>query len=170
MFSKLAPCKTQAWIANNGISDASRHDFMAEGLFPWLFWHMSRQVKQSPDLLVFFSYWLDWFTEWCIYFWLDWVFDAVDRLSLVAESRGYSQVAVGGLLIAVAFPAVAFPVVEHWLSYPTACGILPRPGIEHVSPALGGGFLTTWATREVPRPAFLESEILASSIPFTSWQ
>ena len=92
----------------------------------------------------------------------------MDRLSLVAESRGYSQVAVGGLLIAVAFPAVAFPVVEHWLSYPTACGILPRPGIEHVSPALGGGFLTTWATREVPRPAFLESEILASSIPFTS--
>ena len=87
----------------------------------------------------------------------------MDRLSLVAESRGYSQVAVGGLLI-----AVAFPVVEHWLSYPTACGILPRPGIEHVSPALGGGFLTTWATREVPWPAFLESEILASSIPFTS--
>ena len=87
----------------------------------------------------------------------------MDRLSLVAESRGYSQVAVGGLLI-----VVAFPVVEHWLSYPTACRILPRPGIEHVAPALGGGFLTTWATREVPWPAFLESEILASSIPFTS--
>ena len=84
-------------------------------------------------------------------------------LSLVAECRGYSQVAVGGLLI-----AVAFPVVEHWLSYPTACGILPRAGIEHVSPALGGGFLTTWTTREVPWPVFLKSEILASSIPFTS--
>ena len=69
----------------------------------------------------------------------------MDRLSLVAESRGYSQVAVGGLLL-----AAAFPVVEHWLSYPTARGILPRPGVEHVSPALGGGFLTTWTTREVP--------------------
>ena len=79
-----------------------------------------------------------------IYFWLCWVFIAAHGLSLVAECRGYSQVAVGGLLI-----AVAFPVVEHWLSYPTACGILPRAGIEHVSPALGGGFLTTWTTREV---------------------
>ena len=135
MFSKLTPCKTQAWNAKDGISDASGHDFMAEGLFPWLFWHMPRQVKQSLDLSVFFSYWLDWFIEWCIYFWLDWVFDAVHWLSLVAECRGYSQVAAGGLLI-----AVAFPVVEHWLWYPTACGILPRPRIEHVSPALGGGF------------------------------
>ena len=34
MFSKLTPCKTQAWNAKDGISDASGHDFMAEGLFP----------------------------------------------------------------------------------------------------------------------------------------
>ena len=36
------------------------------------------------------------------YFWLHWVFVAAHRLSLVAESRGYSLVAVRGLLIAVA--------------------------------------------------------------------
>ena len=35
------------------------------------------------------------------YFWLHWVFVA-HRLSLVAESRGFSLVAVRGLLIAVA--------------------------------------------------------------------
>ena len=35
-------------------------------------------------------------------------------------------------------------VVEHRLSCPEACGILvPRPGIEPVSPALAGKFLTT---------------------------
>ena len=35
-------------------------------------------------------------------------------------------------------------VVVHRLSCPMACGILvPQPGIESVSPALAGGFLTT---------------------------
>ena len=35
-------------------------------------------------------------------------------------------------------------VVAHGLSCPVACGILvPRPGIEPVSPALQDGFLTT---------------------------
>ena len=35
-------------------------------------------------------------------------------------------------------------VAAYGLSCPEACGILvPRPGIEPVSPALEGGFLTT---------------------------
>ena len=35
-------------------------------------------------------------------------------------------------------------VAEHGLSCPAACGILvPRPGIEPVSPVSAGGFLTT---------------------------
>ena len=35
-------------------------------------------------------------------------------------------------------------IEAHRLTCPTACGILvPRPGIEHVSPALEGGFFTT---------------------------
>jgi len=41
---------------------------------------------------------------------LHWVFVAVPGLSLVAESRGYSLVAVSGLLI-----AVASLVAEHRL-------------------------------------------------------
>ena len=36
-------------------------------------------------------------------------------------------------------------VVVHWLSCSAACGMwdLPGPGLEPVSPALAGGFLTT---------------------------
>ena len=38
----------------------------------------------------------------------------------------------------------AIPVVAYGLSCPAACGILvPGPGIEPVSPAFAGGFLTT---------------------------
>ena len=83
-------------------------------------------------------------------------------LSLVAVSGGYSPVAVQGLLI-----AVASPVAEHGLqsmraSVAAACGLecalsgcgtwaqmphsmwnLPGSGIEYMSPALTGGFLTT---------------------------
>ena len=37
-----------------------------------------------------------------IYFWLCWILVAVCRLSLIVVSRGYSLIAVLGLLIAVA--------------------------------------------------------------------
>ena len=43
-----------------------------------------------------------------IYFWLCWVFTAAQVLSPVAESKGYSLVAVYGLLI-----MVVSPVVQH---------------------------------------------------------
>ena len=48
-----------------------------------------------------------------IYFWLHCVFMAACRLSLVLATRGYSQVAIHGLLIAVASLAV-----EHGLNCP----------------------------------------------------
>ena len=41
-------------------------------------------------------------------FWLCWVFVAVHRLSLVEESRGYSLVAVHGILIVVALLCRAY--------------------------------------------------------------
>ena len=37
----------------------------------------------------------------------------------------------------------ASAVVAHRLSCSAACGIFPRPGIEHVFPALAGRFLST---------------------------
>ena len=117
------------------------------------------------------------------FFWLCWVSDAVHglflavcRLSLVAESKGYPEVAAQGLLIASgllswstgsgacrqASVAAAHgllssgPVaVVHALSYPAACGIrVLGSGIKPVSPALAEGLLTT-GTREVPVFQFL---------------
>ena len=92
-----------------------------------------------------------------LFFGLCWAFVAARGLSLVAASRGYSF-AVHWLLIAVASLCCGAPalgvrasvVVAHRLS---SCGAraslfrgmwdLPGPGLEPVSPALAGGFLTT---------------------------
>ena len=73
------------------------------------------------------------------------------RLSLVAENGVHSVAEMCELLVAVA-SLVAKPglysagsvVMMHGLSCPAARGILvPQPGIEPMSPALAGGFLTT---------------------------
>ena len=76
------------------------------------------------------------------YFGLRWVFAAEYRLSLVAESRGYSPVRVCGLLIAMtslvadsrlkgsqASIAVGSVAVAHGFSCPTVCGIFPDQGL-----------------------------------------
>ena len=63
-----------------------------------------------------------------------------------APERAGSVVAARGLSSCGTWtPEHAGSVVAvHRLSCPTACGILvPRPGIEHASPALEGGFFTT---------------------------
>ena len=89
------------------------------------------------------------------YLWLCWVFVAARGLSLVAAS-GASLFAVHGLLIVViccraqALGTRASVVVAHRLS---SCGLraqllrgmwdLPGPGLEPVTPALAGRFLTT---------------------------
>ena len=110
-----------------------------------------------------------------IYFWLLWVFVAAHGLSLVAASGGYSFVAVRGILIAVASLCCgaralgmrASVVVARGLSSCgsralerrlSSCGTwalllcgmwdLPRLGLEPVSPALAGGFLTTVPPRK----------------------
>ena len=99
-------------------------------------------------------------------FWLCWVFVAVCRLSN-CDKQGPPFIAVCRLLIAVSSPVAEhrlsarglkylWPVylgiavwlwragsvvAVHRLSYPLACG-LPRPGMEPISPALAGRFLT----------------------------
>ena len=71
-------------------------------------------------------------------------------LSLVMASRGYSLVEVLGLLItaashcrAQALAYIGFSSCGTWAQLPHGMWNLPRPGIEPVSLALGGGFLTT---------------------------
>ena len=96
-------------------------------------------------------------------FWLCWVFVAACGLSLVAVSRGYSLLAARGLsycsgfscyraqaLECVGFCSCSSQALECGLS---SCGAraslpqgmwdLPGLGMEMVSPALAGGFLTT---------------------------
>ena len=82
---------------------------------------MSTELKHNSQLLdcafFFFSVenpvvnskgdnraWVFWllFLTVFIYFWLCWILVAVCRLSLIVVSRGYSLIAVLGLLIAVA--------------------------------------------------------------------
>ena len=111
------------------------------------------------NLFIYLSYY---FCLFIYQFWLCWVFVAVRGLSLVAFSSCHEQgllfVAVRGLLT-----AVASLVAEHGLQSAQAsvdvarglssCGVraqllrgmwdLPGPGLEPVSPALAGGFLTT---------------------------
>ena len=92
-----------------------------------------------------------------IYFWLCWVFVAAHGLSLVAVSGDYSSLRYTGLslrwlllLQSMGFSSCGSRALEHRLS---SCGALvqllrgmwdlPTPGLEPVSPALAGRFLTT---------------------------
>ena len=96
------------------------------------------------------------------YFWLCWVFVALRGLSLVAESGDYSSLRCAGFSLrwllllrstgsqCTGFSSCGSRALEH---RPTSCGTraqllcgmwdLPGPGLEPVSPALAGGFLTT---------------------------
>ena len=104
----------------------------------------------------------------CFYFWLCWVFVAVRGLSLIAASKGYSSLrcaaycrgfsccraqALGtwaSVVVARRLSSCGSRALEHRLS---SCGTqalllrgmwdLPGPGLEPVSPALAGRFLTT---------------------------
>ena len=55
------------------------------------------------------------------FFWLGWVFVAMHRLSLIAESRGYSSVVVCGLFIAV---ASLLPSMDSRRAGFSSCGTL----------------------------------------------
>ena len=69
----------------------------------------------------------------------------VHRLSLAAVSRSYSLNKLCGLLIhsrALALGAWASVAIAHGPNYPVARGLF-LDGVEPVSPALAGGFLTT---------------------------
>ena len=97
-----------------------------------------------------------------IYFWLRWVFVAAHWLSLVAASGGYSSLRCTGFSLRwllllqsmgsrhTGFSSCGMRALELRLS---SCGAraqllgsmwdLPRPGLEPVSSALAGRFLTT---------------------------
>ena len=85
-----------------------------------------------------------------IYFWLCWVFVAAYGFSLVAASMGYSLLWCVGfslqwlLLLQSTGSRLAGSVVTvHGLSLLRGMWDIPGPGLEPVSPALAGRFLTT---------------------------
>ena len=94
-----------------------------------------------------------------ISFWWLWVLVAVHKLSLVAVNRGYSQVAVRGLLNVVAFLLQSMVksfsrrsswALEYWLSswdmwaqLHLIMGNPPRLGIQPMFSALAGRYPTT---------------------------
>ena len=109
-----------------------------------------------------FSFFLFFFINLFIYFWLHLVFIAARGLSVDVESRGYSSLRCVGfslqwllLLRSTGSRCVGFSSCGSWALERrlSSCGTracllrgtwdLPRPGLEPVSPALVGGFLTT---------------------------
>ena len=113
--------------------------------------------------MAFFSYFFSiFFFNKFIYFWLCWVFIDVRELPLFVVSGGYSSLWCMGLSLwwllllqsmgsrHMGFSSCGFRALERRLS---CCGAqvqllrglwdLPGSGLEPVSPALAGGFLTT---------------------------
>ena len=85
-----------------------------------------------------------------IYYWLQWVFVTVHRLSLVEASGGFSSCcgrafSLWRLLVLQSTSSKAFRLQQLWpvdLPAPGMCN-LPRPGIEPMSPPLTGRFPNT---------------------------
>ena len=93
------------------------------------------------------------------FFWLRWVFIAARRLSPVGASGatlrcGARASHCGGFSCcrARALGVWASAVMAPGLSCSAACGMwdVPEPGIETVTPAFAGGFLTTAPPGESP--------------------
>ena len=114
--------------------------------------HLCLLNKSFSSFILFFNKFI-----YFIYFWLHWVFVAVCRLSLFAASGGYSLLWCAGfslrwllLLRSTDSRLAGFSCCVTWAQQWWHTGLvaprmwdLPRPGLEPVSPALAGGFLTT---------------------------
>ena len=92
-------------------------------------------------------------------------------LPLVVESGGCSQVVAYRLLIAVVSLVAEHGLLGKWASVVAAHGLcccrahgifVPRPGIEPMSPALAGEFLTTGLPWKPMIHIFLKSLFLMS--------
>ena len=94
--------------------------------------------RSNPVAMLFFL----------IYLLLRWVLVVACGLALAATSGSYTLVVVSGLLIAVSSLAAEHWLEGAWVSVVVVHGHtclwdLPRPGIDTVTPAPTGGFLTT---------------------------
>ena len=121
-------------------------------------------------------------------YWLRRVFLAARGLSLVVASGGYSSVwcaglslrwllllrstrsrhagfsscSAGSVVVARGLQSAGSVVVAHGLSCSSGMWDLPGPGLEPVSPALAGGFLTTAPSGKPQEMVLTVSETLVS--------
>ena len=136
-------------------------------------------VSTYSPLLMFPSQWRDTYQSNTLFFfflinlfiylfiWLRWVFVAVHGLSIVSASRGYSSLRCTGfslqqllLLWSTGSRCVGFSSCGSRAQL--LCGMwdLPGPGLEPVSPALAGRFLTTVQPGKFPRVILLISRLI----------
>ena len=138
-------------------------------IYLFLLFTFTLYVSLYLKCISFFKKFIYLFIYLFIYFWLHWVFIAARGLSLVAASGATLRCSAwashcGGFSCCRAW------ALGSWTSVAVACGLsscgswalerrlsscgaqaqlvcgmcdLPRPGLEPVSPALAGGFLTT---------------------------
>ena len=135
----------------------TKQDYL-QGYYQYLHHRVVVWIKYATSFY-FFHYYLKYLF---IYFWLCWVFVPALRLSLVAVSGGYSSLRCMGFSLqwplllqstgsrCAGFSSCGSRAVEHQLSScgtraQLLCGMWdhPGPGLEPVSSALAGGFLTT---------------------------
>ena len=155
--------------------------------FPLLFFH--KMVQNGPVAIrpqvSFFSFFFFNFYLFIYLFWLRWVFVAAHGLSLVAVSGGYSSLWCVGFSLrwllslqstgsrrkvfsscGTQFSSCGSRALERRLG---SCGTraqllrstwdLPGPGLEPVSPALAGRFLTTAPPGKSQAPDFLKVDL-----------
>ena len=97
-------------------------------------------------------------------FWLHWVFVSVQAFLSSCGEQGLLFISVSRLLTAVASLIVSIGSSMHgfstcgaWLQLPGSVWNCPRSGIEPVSPAWAGGFLST-TTKEVQHNTIFQSQ------------
>ena len=111
--------------------------------------HSSSTIKLESNLFCFVFFLINLFILF-IYFWLRWVFIAARGLSLVTASGGYSSLRCSGFSLrwlllsrSTGSRRAGFCSCGTWAYLLRGMWDLPGPGLEPLSPALAGGFLTT---------------------------
>ena len=93
--------------------------------------------------LLFIYFWLHWSSLLRAGFLQLWRAGATLHCVVVACCGARALGAWASVVVARRLQSAGSVVVAHRLSCSAACGIFPGPGLEPMSPALAGGFLTT---------------------------
>ena len=113
------------------------HSNICEGATQLKFRELCPHLLGSLFLAFWTAFYFYFFINLFIYFWLSWLFVAAHGLSVVVASRGYSSLWCAG------FSSPWLLLLRSTGSRLRGMWDLPGPGLEPVSPALAGGFLTT---------------------------